>query len=74
MHFSLIIMLGGIEWLRDVSRVVQLASDRETQAGCSQHSRLFKTFFIWTICKVFLKFVTMTVLCFGFLDTRHVRS
>ena len=34
----------------------------------------FKTFFMWTICKVFLKFVRMTVLCFGFLATRLVRS
>ena len=38
------------------------------------HNFFFKTFFMWTICKVFLEFVTMTVLCFGFLAMRHVRS
>ena len=43
-HSSLITILGGIEWLRDVSRVVQLASDRQTQAGCSGYSCLVKIF------------------------------
>ena len=43
-HPSLITILGGTEWLRDTSRVVQLASDRQTQAGCSGHSCLVKIF------------------------------